>query len=132
MACDLDPSCRRTNTARNLKEVVRLSGRAEPSRALVDADLQVVGAAFGIDDLRAEPVLGYAGLHVDFQRAVDIRTWHVVPGYVDYALGGRGELVKGVREEVEVVCSTPGALVDNLDRVSREGDVSGLVSVPLR
>lgn len=114
MAGDLDPSSGGTNSAGDLEEVVGFSGRAEPGGTLINADLHLGCAALGVDDLCAEPVLGYTRLHVDFQVAADIWAGYVVPGYVDDTHGGCGELIEGIGEEVKVVVSTAGAFVNDL------------------
>lgn len=51
---------------------------------------------------------------MDGERAVDVRAGHVVPVDVDDALALRGQLGEGVGEEIEVVGSAAGTLVDDL------------------
>lgn len=51
MAGRPDPGRARTDTRRDLEEVVRLSGRSSPSTTLVGRDLQLCSAAVCVDDL---------------------------------------------------------------------------------
>lgn len=114
MAGSPDPSSRGSNTARNLKKVVVSAGRRPPRVALIGGDLELRGTAVGIDDLRAEPVLRDAGLHVDLERARDVRARYVIPGQVDDSLGFIGEGFKGVGEKVEMVVTAARAFVNDL------------------
>lgn len=113
LAGSADPSGRGTRAAGDLEEVVGLSGGALPSLALIDGNLELVGSQVAVDDLRGEPVLGDAGLHVHLKRTGD-RALNVVPGDIDDPLGGVGEGGEGGREKVEVVGAATGALVDDL------------------
>lgn len=82
-----DPDSRlgSAGTTRDLKEVVRLPIGRLVRLAPIDADLHLGRPTLGVDDLRREPVLGHAGLHVDLQGTGDGAS-DVLPVEADDAL----------------------------------------------
>jgi hypothetical protein len=113
VAGQLDPSRAALERVLGLEEVVDVAGGLDPGLALVNADLDGLGAASGVLDGRSEPVLGSSLVHVDGEGRGDGALDELPLDAVD-AAGGEavGQLGPGVRGHVEVVLVAAGLVGD--------------------
>lgn len=104
VAGQLDPSGAALQRVSSLEEVVDVAGGLDPSLALVNADLERLGAAGGVLDRCGEPVLRSTLVHVDLERRGDGALDELPLDAVDAATGHAvGEFGPGVRGHVQVV-----------------------------
>ena len=113
VAGQLDPGGATLEGVLGLEEVVDVAGGLNPGLALVDADLEGLGAARGVLDGGSKPVLRGALVHVDGQRGGDGALDELPLDAVD-AAGGEavGQLGPGVGGHVEVVLVAAGFVGD--------------------
>jgi hypothetical protein len=107
---DANPCRCGATTRADLKEIVGGSGGSLPCLAGIDANLELGGAELGVDDLSREPVLRNTGLHVDGKRSSD-GARNIVPSDSNHAGRFGGQVGESVLVKVEVVGTTPRALV---------------------
>ena len=97
----------------DFEEVISLSRCAGPSRSAIGTDFETRDWFVRVDDLHAEPIGRDAFFVMEFERSGDGALYDL-PGNVDNTEGLVGEGGEGIGEEVKMVGSTAGALIDNL------------------
>jgi hypothetical protein len=121
VASQPDPSRTATERISRLEEVVDVAGRLDPGLALVDADVQGLGAASRVLDGRGKPVLRGALVHVDCQRGGDGALDELPFDAVDAAAGhAAGQFGPGVGGHVEVVLVAAGFVGDLISKLASE------------
>jgi len=118
-ASNLDIDRLLAKTGRVLKEVVLLALSLTPGLAAVGRNLDALDGLVGVDNLDGEPVGGGTGLVVENERSGDAALNELVRGLDDAVCAADG--LEGIGEEIEMAGVTLGALVDDLDKVSRCG-----------